>query len=99
MNKPGQFFGFLVALGIAVFALSIVLPSGKAELGPFELGYYHPKDLLGPFWTGETSVAAGVDHGADPLGLDSIHWKKRRRQILWRWPWSGSWNWPLKRTD
>jgi hypothetical protein len=72
MNKPGQFFGFLVALGIAVFALSIVLPSGKAELGPFELGYYHPKDLLGPFWTGETSVAAGVDHGADPLGLDSI---------------------------
>ena len=72
MNKPGHFFGFLVALGIAVFGLSLLLPSGKAALGPFELGYYHPKDLLGPFWTGEQPEATDIEKGADPFGLDSI---------------------------
>ena len=71
MNKPGQFFGFLVALGMAVFALSVVLPNGKTELGPFELGYYHPKDLLGPFWSGEKPTEQPKPN-IDPLGLDSI---------------------------
>lgn len=72
MNKPGQFFGFLLALGTVVVALSVVIPNGTTELGPFELGYYQPKDLLGPFWTGEEWTPPAEAKDGEFLELDSL---------------------------
>lgn len=51
MNKPRQFLGFLVALFGLMLGLSILMPKDKWILGPFELGYFSPEDLLGPFWS------------------------------------------------
>jgi hypothetical protein len=50
MNKPRQFLVFLVALFGLMLALSMLMPKNKVLLGPFELGYYSPEDLLGTLW-------------------------------------------------
>lgn len=72
MNKPSHFFGFLIALGAVVVALSVVIPNGTKEIGPFEVGYYQPKDLLGPFWTGEQWVPPAQVKDGEFLELDSL---------------------------
>ena len=64
MNKPGQFFAFLIALGFTVFLFSLFSPKEAVKLGPFELSYYKPSELLGSFWVEETR---GVDSGAQYL--------------------------------
>ena len=50
MNKPGQFFAFLIAIGFTVFLFSLFSPKEAIKLGPFELSYYKPSELLGSFW-------------------------------------------------
>ncbi|MEY2963039.1 MAG: hypothetical protein RL754_300 [Bacteroidota bacterium] len=55
MNNPKQLFGFLVFLGLSVFGLSLLTPKTAFEIGPFELSYYTPKELVGPLWRAEAA--------------------------------------------
>ena len=66
MNKPGQFFAFLIAIGFTVFLLSLFSPKEAFKLGPFELSYYKPSDLLGSFWVEESFA---VDTGLSNLNI------------------------------
>ena len=59
MNKPGQFFAFLIAIGFTVFLFSLFSPKEAIKLGPFEFSYYKPSELLGSFWL-EEGLAGGT---------------------------------------
>ena len=69
MNKPGQFFAFLIATGFTVFLLSLFSPKEALKLGPFELSYYKPSDLLGSFWVEESFA---VDTGVSKLKILAV---------------------------
>lgn len=56
MNTPKHIFFFLVVLGLSVLGLSFLSPSQKVAMGPFELGYYQPSDLLGQLWTAKAPI-------------------------------------------
>ena len=77
MNKPHHFFAFLLVLGLFVFGFSLLAPAEKVHLGPFEIGYYRPSDLLGPLWRAEAAPAdvldsASMEFWTDPE--DSLSW-------------------------
>ena len=76
MNKPQHYFLFLATLGVLVFSLSALSPKEKWQVGPFELGFYTPNDLLGNFWTArpdalDTAFIAQDSNAVDALA-DSI---------------------------
>ena len=58
MNKPAHFFLFLFALGSIMLGLSFLSPKEKVQVGPFELGYYTPGELLGVLWQEDDSTKA-----------------------------------------
>ena len=55
MNKPAHLFLFLLALGGIMLSLSFLSPKEKWQIGPFEMGYYSPAELLGTLWTASDS--------------------------------------------
>jgi hypothetical protein len=73
MQKPGHIFLFLFALGSVIFGLSLVFPKDKFTLGPFELGFYQPSDLLGTFWNPKEALLEDTQVWTmDTVALDSL---------------------------
>ena len=60
MNKPGQFFAFLLVLALVVSGLSLLIGGRSVVLGDAELSYYSPSELFGPLWSGSDSVVVEV---------------------------------------
>ena len=69
MNKPGQFFTFLLVLALVVSALSLLIGGRSVVLGGAELSYYRPAELFGPFWSGSDSIVVEVN---DNEALDAL---------------------------
>ena len=73
MQKPVHIFLFLVALGLVITGLSFLSPKDKVKLSEFELGFYQPQDLLGPFWSpGEGVLEDTLAWAVDSLDLDTL---------------------------
>jgi len=53
MQKPGHIFLFLLVLGSVILGLSVLSPKEPIKIGPFELSFYQPQDLLGLSWEEE----------------------------------------------
>jgi len=60
MNKPAHLFLFLFALGGIMLGLSFLSPNEKWQVGPFEIGYYTPDELLGTLWSDDDSTKSSV---------------------------------------
>lgn len=60
MNKPAHLFLFLFALGGIMLGLSFLSPKEKWQVGPFEIGYYTPGELLGTLWSDKDSTTSVV---------------------------------------
>ena len=60
MNKPAHFFLFLFALGTLMLGLSFLSPKEKWQVGPFEIGYYTPSELLGALWSEDSTVDKAI---------------------------------------
>ena len=56
MNKPAHLFLFLFVLGSLMLGLSFLSPKEKWQLGPFEIGYYTPEELLGTLWSEDSTA-------------------------------------------
>jgi hypothetical protein len=69
MNKPGQFFAFLLVLALVVSALSLLIGGKSVVLCDAELSYYSPSELFGPFWSGSDSMVVEVN---DNEALDAL---------------------------
>jgi lysophospholipase L1-like esterase len=86
MNKPIHFFLFLVTLGMTVFGISLWVPQENLELGPFEVGYFRPKELLGELWVAENAPAldSAVNDTLEAidLGLEEEEAAKKTLQTL-----------------
>jgi len=72
MQKPGHIFLFLLVLGFFVLGLSFLSPKSPLKLGPFELSFYQPQDLLGLQWEEEPVDTLGTVGLLDSLDLDSL---------------------------
>jgi len=73
MQKPGHIFLFLLALGSVIFSLSLVFPKDKLKVGTFEVGFYQPKDLLGPFWIPNEPMAEEAEAWVlDSVAIDTL---------------------------
>ena len=72
MNKPGQFFAFLIAIGFTVFLFSLFSPKEAIKLGPFEFSYYKPSELLGSFWLEEGFAGDTGVENLKILTLDTL---------------------------
>ena len=56
MNKPAHLFLFLFVLGSLMLGLSFLSPKEKWQVGPFEIGYYTPEELLGTLWSEDSAA-------------------------------------------
>ena len=60
MNKPAHLFLFLFVLGSLMLGLSFLSPKEKWQVGPFEIGYYTPSELLGALWSEDSTVDKAI---------------------------------------
>lgn len=72
MQKPGHIFLFLLVLGSVILGLSVLSPKEPIKIGPFELSFYQPQDLLGLSWEEEQVDSLDTFGLMDSLSLDSL---------------------------